>query len=71
MFIQANMSLRNSVIGAIEHTMQDFIVPIRERAVKIAVVTCEQIIKKVRIFSFSLFKYINPRLYTQVEEKYM
>jgi len=46
MFIQANMSLRNSVIGAIEHTMQDFIVPIRERAVKIAVVTCEQIIKK-------------------------
>jgi len=46
MYIQSNISLRNSVIGAIEHTMGDFIVPIRERAVKIAVVTCEQIIKK-------------------------
>merc|ERR1719422_2444856 len=46
MYVQTNVPLRNSIIGAIEHTMQDFIVPIRERAVKIAVVTCEQIIKK-------------------------
>ncbi|XP_059164399.1 CCR4-NOT transcription complex subunit 1-like isoform X2 [Physella acuta] len=46
MYIQANISLRNSVIGAIESTMQDFVVPITERAIKVAVATTEQIVKK-------------------------
>nr|QOW64962.1 hypothetical protein [Lymnaea stagnalis] len=45
-YIQANVSLRNSVIGAIESTMQDFIVPITDRAIKVAVATTEQIVKK-------------------------
>ena len=35
------------MIGAIESTMQDFIIPITERAIKVAVVTTEQIVKKV------------------------
>lgn len=47
LYIQANISLRNSVIGAIESTMQDFVVPITERAIKVAVATTEQIVKKV------------------------
>ncbi|XP_055890770.1 CCR4-NOT transcription complex subunit 1-like isoform X2 [Biomphalaria glabrata] len=46
LYIQANISLRNSVIGAIESTMQDFVVPITERAIKVAVATTEQIVKK-------------------------
>lgn len=47
-FISNNMNLRNSVIGAIEHTLQECIVPITERAIKVAITTSEQIIKKVR-----------------------
>ncbi|CAG5118083.1 unnamed protein product, partial [Candidula unifasciata] len=46
MYIQANLPLRNSVIGAIENTMQDFIGPITDRAIKVAVATTEQIVKK-------------------------
>ncbi|BFZ13285.1 hypothetical protein BsWGS_16323 [Bradybaena similaris] len=46
MYVQTNLPLRNSVIGAIESTMQDFVGPITDRAIKVAVATTEQIVKK-------------------------
>lgn len=44
--LQITPALRNTVIAAIESTMQEFMVPLTERAIKVAVVTTEQIVKK-------------------------
>ena len=44
---QAHPRLKQFVRAAIEHAVQELLHPVVERSIKIALTTCEQIVKKV------------------------
>ena len=45
--LQANPQLKQYVKAAVERAVQELLVPVVDRSIKIALTTCEQIIKKV------------------------
>ena len=47
-FILSNPNLKQLVQPAIEKAIQDLLMPVVERSIKVALTTCEQIVKKVR-----------------------
>ena len=53
--LQANPQLKQYVRAAVERAVQELLVPVVDRAIKIALTTCEQIIKKVCTVSLSSF----------------
>ena len=50
---QANPQLKQYVRAALEKAVHELMPPVVERAIKIALTTCEQIIKKVQSNIFS------------------
>ena len=46
-FLQANPMLISLVRPSVERTIQDLLNPVVDRSIKIALTTCEQIVKKV------------------------
>lgn len=48
--MQANPILKQVIRPTIERAVTDLILPVVERSIKIALTTCEQIVKKVSIW---------------------
>ena len=59
--LQANPQLKQFVRAAVERAVQELLVPVVDRSIKIALTTCEQIIKKV---SAHLYLTLLKRLFT-------
>ena len=53
--LQANPALKQLIQPSIEKAIQDLMVPVVERSIKVALTTCEQIVKKVFTSGINLF----------------
>jgi CCR4-NOT transcription complex subunit 1 len=54
---QQQPQLKQYIKPAIERAIQEWIHPVVDRAIKIALTTCEQIVKKVRLFLLDIMLY--------------
>jgi CCR4-NOT transcription complex subunit 1 len=56
---QAHPSLKQYIRTSIERAVQDWMAPVLERSIKIALTTCEQIVKKVKSFFCAMEHFVD------------